>query len=85
MNTVFANNTPYMMRHGYGMDSPFFMISFGHIIFFLLLILLVYLIVKNSNINKDSDSSEEILKERFARGEITEEEFKKMRKVLRSR
>ena len=48
--------------------------------------MIVYLVVKASQgkaVGKaDSKEALEILKERFARGEIGEEEFKKMKKTL---
>ncbi len=53
-----------------------------------LLALIVYLIVKAFQVNiktgSESGKALEILKERYAKGEITEEEFKKMKKELLS-
>jgi len=43
--------------------------------------LIIYLIVRESKGEKDSKALE-ILKERYARGEITDEEYQKMKKEL---
>ena len=39
---------------------------------------------KNFNINKSSDNSLNILNERFARGEISEDEYNRIKSTLRS-
>ncbi|WKB35437.1 hypothetical protein QS257_18120 [Terrilactibacillus sp. S3-3] len=69
------------MMNGWGMGV------FGWIVQLLVLLFFVYLAVmiikKSNNGSNNEDRSEAILKERFARGEITErKEYKKMKKVL---
>lgn len=44
----------------------------------LLVALIVYLIVKNNNTNFSFNNAESILKERLAKGEISEEEYDKL-------
>lgn len=44
----------------------------------LLVALIVYLIVKNNNTNLSFNNAESILKERLAKGEISEEEYDKL-------
>lgn len=58
----------------------------GWIIQLLIIVLFIYLIVmiikKSNSQSHHEDRSDAILKERFAKGEITEEEYKKMKKTL---
>ncbi len=50
--------------------------------------LIIYFIIANTKSNRYtggfSETSLDIIKERFAKGEITEEEFEKMKKALKS-
>ncbi len=51
----------------------------------LLIILLIYFLVKNNSQIKDGQSAEspmEILKKRYAKGEITKEQFEEMKKDI---
>jgi putative membrane protein len=51
----------------------------------LLIILLIYFLVKNNSQTKDEQGSEspmEILKKRYAKGEITKEQFEEMKKDI---
>ena len=53
----------------------------------LLIILLIYFLVKNNSQTKDGQGSEspmEILKKRYAKGEITKEQFEEMKKDISS-
>lgn len=61
-----------------------FMFMFVWLIILLLLIYFVIRLSKSSTTKETKDSSDplEILKERFARGEITEEEYQNMKNVL---
>jgi putative membrane protein len=57
------------------------------LIFWILLIVVAYLLIKklleqNKNQSGNSKSALDIAKERYAKGEITEEEFEEMKKRL---
>jgi len=66
------SNFPFM--HGFG---GIFMILFWVVLIFAI----ISLVRKGSNNKKET--SEEILKKRYARGEISKEEFERMKKDLR--
>ena len=66
--------------HGYGFLSV--------IIFWIVLIGVIILVVKllssrNGGVTADPESAMEILKKRYAKGEITEEQFDKMKEKLK--
>ncbi|WP_040949000.1 SHOCT domain-containing protein [Gorillibacterium massiliense] len=71
-----------MMGYGFGMGI------FGFIINFAVIIGVVYLVIRfvksEGNGRGAEKRAEEILAERFARGEITEDEYKQMKKALRN-
>ncbi|MEC2304238.1 MULTISPECIES: SHOCT domain-containing protein [Heyndrickxia] len=75
-----------MMYGGYGMMSVFGLIGMiaQLVIFVLVIFLIVAGIKKVSEFqpHQREDRSLDILRERYAKGEITEEEFKKMKKDL---
>ncbi|HCL89844.1 MAG TPA: hypothetical protein DHW70_00730 [Candidatus Atribacteria bacterium] len=71
------------------------MMNFGHgggiftmFMFAIVIGLIIYFIVINTRSNRYtggfSETSLDIIKERFAKGEITEKEFEKMKKALKS-
>jgi len=71
------------------------MMNFGHgggifmmFIFAIVIGLIIYFIITNAKSNRYiggfSETSLDIVKERFAKGEITEKEFEKMKKALKS-
>ena len=70
-----------MMGYGFGFGI------FGFIINLLLIVGVIYLVIRwvsGEGISRDKESSpSRILAERFARGEITEEEYLRMRSILR--
>lgn len=73
-----------MMGFGYGMMGGFGIIPL------LLIALIIYAVVKlvqgsngNSNTGKQGNDALDILNQRFANGEISEEEYNKMKKILR--
>lgn len=84
-----------MMMNGYGMMGGLGLGGFG-IVFFILqllfwvaIIYVIFLAIKkfNSKVEHNSsigieDKSIQILKDRYARGEISEEEYKKVKEVL---
>ncbi|HER24397.1 MAG TPA: SHOCT domain-containing protein [Candidatus Atribacteria bacterium] len=71
------------------------MMNFGHgggmfmmFIFAIIIGLIIYFIITNTKSNRYTDegfsnNSLDIIKERFAKGEISEEEFEKMKKALK--
>ena len=66
--------------HGFGYGH-----GFMWLIWIVIIIAVIFLIRAGSGGNKYSNSSEdalEILKKRFARGEIDEEEYQRKRKVI---
>lgn len=72
--------------YGYGMGHGFgwlFMILFW-VVIILLVISLAKLLSKRCAGEKTDRSAEEILKVRYARGEITKEEFDRMKKDIGS-
>ncbi len=70
-----------MMGYGFGMGI------FGMLINLLIIVGVIYLIirlVKNDGTKRGNEQTADlILAERFARGEITDEEYKRMKKVLK--
>lgn len=76
----YAINMDDFGHHGWGM-------GWGWILGFLILLLLIWLVVKLAGRNGRSAGSAEksamdILKERYARGEINEEEYNKRKKDI---
>ena len=72
-----------MMNFGYGYGGGIFMMF----MFAIVIGLIIYFIISNTKSNRytggNSETSLDIAKERFAKGEITEEEFEKMKKALK--
>lgn len=71
------------MRHWFS-DYPFFH-GFGGIfmvLFWVLVIFIVISLLKKSG-SGEKESAEEILKKRYARGEISREEFARLREEIR--
>ena len=70
-----------MMNFGYG-GGMFMMFIFAIVIG-----LIIYFVITNTKSNRSvresNETSLDIVKERFAKGEITEEEFEKMKKALK--
>ena len=52
------------------------------ILIFIIFVIIIYWIIKNGNFNKVSDTPEEILKKRLAKGEITKKEFNELLKEI---
>jgi len=78
----FTGGWNQMMNFGYG-GGIFMMFIFAIVIG-----LIIYFIIANTRSNRYtggfSETSLDIIKERFAKGEITEKEFEKMKKALES-
>lgn len=74
----------YMMHYGYGYGLDFF--PFIPLLWFIFWVIVVYLIFGRGHRWHrhwhDQSSAEDILKERFAKGEIDEKEYKERMKVL---
>jgi putative membrane protein len=73
------------MMYGYGpcgMMGPWMGAGFIWIILVLLLVAAVYLIVRSARQSRQGESPLDILKMRYARGEITKEEFEGKKKDL---
>ncbi|CAH0117944.1 MULTISPECIES: SHOCT domain-containing protein [unclassified Paenibacillus] len=70
-----------MMGYGFGFGT------FGMIINFLLIVGVIYLVIKwvrgEGNTRHNENTPERILDERFARGEISEDEYLRMKNMLR--
>ena len=71
----------------YWFSNHYFMHGFGGIfmiLFWLLLIILIFLLVKKSSSHSGrQETAEDILKKRYARGEISREVFERMKKDIR--
>lgn len=73
-------------EYGYGMGHGFgwiFMILFW-VVVILLIFYFVKLLSKRSPNEKTGNRAEEILKERYAKGEISKEEYEQKKKDIRS-
>ena len=81
-------NNGGMMNGGMMGFGVFGIISFiVHLLFSAAIIYLIFTAIKKLNLKDDRKSSNEdnslqILKERYAKGEISEEEYKKMKNIL---
>jgi len=64
------------------------MISFGYrgifscLIFIVLISVIIYLVLKNSKLKKQKETPLDLLKRRYAKGEITKDEFDSIKKDL---
>jgi len=75
----------FMSNYGYGMmgsGGMFFGLIFWTIIIVGAYLLIKYLIEQNKARGGEEKSALDIAKERYARGEITEEEFEEIKKRL---
>lgn len=77
-------NAPQHMMDGWGGFTMFFMIFFWLLIVGLIITLIWFLIKKGgeSSTNPSDESSIEILKKRYARGELDEEEYRRIREEI---
>ncbi len=67
------------------MHYPYWRMGWGMWFIPLLVILVIYLLIKNNSQTKSEQGSEtpmEILKKRYAKGEITKEQFEEMKKDI---
>ncbi len=74
-----------MMYYGYDMMGPWFWVmGFFWTVFIVIAVVIFYNLLKHSNVRDtgESDKSLDILNERLARGEVTEEEYTRIRNVL---
>ena len=73
-----------MWWHGDWSWGAWFAMSTTMLFFWVLVIWVVFTLVRGMAAKPDHASAEDVLAERFARGEIDEEEFRKRRELLRS-
>ncbi len=64
------------------MNGPYWGMGWGMWFIPLIIILIVYLLFKNNSQNKNQETPLEILKRRYANGEITREEYDQMKSDL---
>lgn len=70
----------WFMGHGpFGMLTSIFIIAF---VFYLAVLLTRWTVTRYRKMNNDTNDSIEIIKNKYARGEITEEEFLRMKEIL---
>lgn len=83
-----------MMMWGYGWGWGSWLMGFGMIVFWVLIIAGAVVLVRYVGIARDGretgpgtgqGNAEQILADRFARGEIDEDEYRKRRELLRGR
>ncbi len=81
-NSFFGSG--YERFGGYGGGGMFLMMGFGFLIFLLLIVLAFKLIKHNShsNFSLSNNSALNILNDRYAKGEIDEEEYTKKKIIL---
>jgi len=75
----------FMGNYGYGMmgyGGMFFGLLFWILIVVLAYLLIRWLVEQNKTRGGEEKSALDIVKERYAKGEITEEEFEEMRRHL---
>jgi len=76
-------NNPQHMMDGWGGFGMTFMIIFWVLIVALIITLIWFLVQKGSSNNKPSNESAlDILKKRYSRGEIDEEEYQRIKKQI---
>lgn len=75
--------------NGYGFGGMGYGMGFGWIIWIVVLVLIIFLLVKisgsqnNSSTGREKSRALEILKERYAKGEIDKQEFEEKKKNLK--
>lgn len=74
------------MMHGYGMDGFFGFGLFGLIIVIAMFLILIWALRGNNRNNSQATENRalDILNERLAKGEISEEEYERLREKMRS-
>lgn len=73
------SNLYYDHMFGWGMGFPMMILFWGAVIIFI-----IWAIQGSRNSNKNEKSALDILKERYAKGEITKEEFEQKKKDIAS-
>jgi putative membrane protein len=73
---------PWMMGFGWGWFMPILMVLFWGLVVWGIMALVRGVSADNVGSSMQADSSLEILKRRYARGEITKEEYKEKKKDL---
>ncbi|HEY5562353.1 MAG TPA: SHOCT domain-containing protein [Clostridiaceae bacterium] len=80
----FLSSGPYGRFNGYGGGAMYIMMGFGFIIFIGLIFLAFKLMKVNTHFTLSNNPALNILNERYAKGEINEEEYAK-KKILLSK
>ncbi len=70
----------YMPMMGYGMYFIIFLIP---LLFIVILVIGAYYVFRAPSRTQERDRALDIIKERYARGEITEEQYRKMKEELK--
>ena len=64
------------------MDGQYWGMGWGMWFIPLIIILVIYFLIKNNSQNKNQETPMEILKKRYAKGEITKEQYEEMKKNI---
>jgi putative membrane protein len=75
-------NNPQHMMDGWGGFGIAFMILFWVLVVALVITLIWFLVQKGSSDDTSGESALDILKKRFARGEIDEKEYQRIKKQI---
>lgn len=78
-------NPPQHMMDGWGSGFGMIVMVLIWLLFLVLIVTLIWFLIRKggkSSSKSDNESSLEILKKRYARGEIDEEEFRRMKKEI---
>lgn len=81
----FLNGGSYGHFGGYNGGGMIFMMGFGLLIFLAIVFIILKLVKQNTipNFSKHNNSALDILNERLAKGEINEEEYNKVKVMLK--
>jgi len=64
------------------MDGQYWGMGWGMWFIPLIIILVIYFLIKNNSQNKNQETPMEIIKKRYAKGEITKEQYEEMKKNI---
>lgn len=83
----FNRGAGMMNGYGYSSGGHFMMMGAGLLVLALIVVAVVVIVKKSSkkSASAEMDGSLELLNDRFVKGEITEEEYTRMKKVLKGK